>query len=287
MQVKEFHYRLRERVGGLRPGMHRGRLRGDGDEFSRHVTLAERADPRRLAVNASARDPFRRLLFNAYRQRGSSTVSLLADVSASMFFRGNGDRAGMLAEFLVALSHSASRVGDAFAVTGWDAGLRGDLLLPPTFRRGAGPEFAKRLLDSGGVARTGRDDAHAGTGLEAATRTLRNRHSLVFIASDFLFPLEHLGRALAALATHTVVPMVLRDSAETTLPRGRGLARVRDLETGEQRTLWLRPALRERLRATVQQHDEQIDALCQRHGCNPLYLVDRFDADAVTAYFYQ
>ena len=34
------------RRGGLRPGMHRGLLRGDGHEFHRHVSLLERADPR-------------------------------------------------------------------------------------------------------------------------------------------------------------------------------------------------------------------------------------------------
>ena len=121
----------------------------------------------------------------------------------------------------------------------------------------------------------------------AAAQRLGARHSLVFIASDFHFPLATLARVLPMLASHTVVPLVLVDAAEQTLPRGRGLVRVNDMESGSERTLWLRPGLAARLAEQAAARREQFDALCHRHGCPPLHMVDRFDADAVTRYFYQ
>ena len=272
--VAEFHYRLRERVGGLRPGMHRGLLRGDGLDFHRHVSLLERPDPRRFDIDASARDPLGRLLFRSYRQRTASTATVLADVSGSMHFRGRSTRLDMLADFVAALAHSAHHGGDAFGLVGWDEAVREDLLLPPTRRRGVGLELAARLR---GLPPP----------LPAAAARLAGRRGLVFIASDFHFPLPMLEQALPALAGHTVVPLVLVDSAESQVPRGLGLARVRDLESGAERTLWLRRDLARRLAERAAVHREALERTCRRHGCPPLWLVDRFDADAVTAYFYR
>ena len=63
---------------------------------------------------------------------------------------------------------------------------------------------------------------------------------MVFLLSDFHFDLELLTEVLRRLATHSVVPVVIWDSAEyRALPR-RGLVRMQDSETGAERLLWWR-----------------------------------------------
>ena len=42
---REFHYRLPQRIGGWRPGSHRGSSLGAGQEFVSHMRLYDRPDP--------------------------------------------------------------------------------------------------------------------------------------------------------------------------------------------------------------------------------------------------
>ena len=65
------------------------------------------------------------------------------------------------------------------------------------------------------------------------------------------------------------------------------LARWVDLESGERRLLWLRPALRARWVEQLEARAQALDALFHRHRLRPLRLVDGFDADAVTAHFHR
>ena len=77
-----------------------------------------------------------------------------------------------------------------------------------------------------------------------------HRRALVFLVSDFHWPrARHRRRSCAALAHHAVVPVVLRDPAEVDAIHRRGIAVLRDLETGEQRFVWLRRGLIDALRA--------------------------------------
>ena len=106
------------------------------------------------------------------------------------------------------------------------------------------------------------------------------RRSLVFLVSDFHFPLALLDRLLAGLARHRLVPVVLADSGESDPAPGFGLARVSDPETGEARTLLMRPALRHRRR-------EALAGCFAAHGVEPLRLTERFEADRVNAWFHR
>ena len=108
---------------------------------------------------------------------------------------------------------------------------------------------------------------------------------LLFLVSDFHFPISMLDRLLRDLALHTVVPVVLRDSAEAAAPRY-GIARIYDPETAAERVLLLRPALSRRLQQSVADRTRALNACCAGFGVTPLIIEDRFDADAVTRYFY-
>jgi len=145
--------------------------------------------------------------------------------------------------------------------------------------RSAGPELAAQL-------RGHQPDAPDSDGLLLAGDWLGARRALVFLVSDFHFPLETAERVLASLAYHDVVPVVLWDDYEyQDLPHF-GLVRVFDPETRRARLLLMRPGLRRRIERNFAARGRALFELFARHGRAPLVLAGGFDADAVTAYFY-
>ena len=258
--------------------MHAGTEAGSGLEPLFHATLLDGRDPRRLDLLASMRDPLRRLLVRRYRQRASVRVCMIADLSASLAFRGRGDRLGAVADLATALGYSAGRAGDAFAFIGCDERVREEFLLPSTRLPGAFLDIATRLRAFTPVGR-------GSEGLLEALPMVGGRRSLVFFVSDFHFPVGLLEATLSGLARHRVVPVVLADSSESGPVPAFGFTRVLDPETGEERTLLMRPSLRHRLREQAVRRREELSRCFEAHGTEPLALFDRFDADRVNDYF--
>lgn len=276
--VESFHYRLARRAPGVEPGAHPGTQRGGGMEFRGHANLLSAPDPRRFDIAASLRDPFKQVMVRVYTQRAAVPVRILADVSASMGFSGRSRKMDVLADFVESLALSAYRSGDPISFTGCDSRIREELGLPLTRNKAAGTLLTARL-------RMFTPSGSSALGLfEAVERTPPSR-SLVFLVSDFHFPEDMLDGLLTRLALHAVVPVVLWDSAEGTVPRY-GIARLFDPETGRERMLLLRPALARRLQEAVAERERALTESCARFGLAPLFVRDRFEADAVTRYFY-
>ncbi len=280
---REFHYRLPGPAAGHFPGAHRSPRGESGFEFRRHLPLADAPDARRIDIHASLRDPFENWLVRVYAQRMATKVMLIADLSASMGFVGRHRKLDTLADFAEGLAYAAYRCGDAFGFIGCDHAVRRELLLPLTRARGAGLGLGDRLR--GLQLADHRDDAGA-AGLLRAHQHLRRERSLVFLLSDFHLPEAQIEALLASLAGHAVVPVIVWDPTEFNLPPGHGLAPLWDPETGEQRLVWLRPALRERWSRLEDERRALLGSLFRRHRLRPLYLADGHDPDAVTAYFY-
>lgn len=280
--MQEIHYRIHWFAGSRRPGHHRSRSPGAGYEFRGHEPLLRELDARRLDVHASLRDPFGYAAglwqVRAYHQRSAIRVVMLADLSASMSSDATRRKMALLADLTATLAFSASRAGDAFGFFGADATLRPDFALHPTYARGGGARLAERLriLTTTGA---GAD------GLADAVPLLGRPRTLVFLVSDFHLPDATLERLLTALSSHAVVPVVLWDEQEHTLPTT-GFASVVDAESGARRFLWLRPALRARFEQQVRERRAALTRRLTRHGVPPLFLTAPFDADAVTAYFH-
>ena len=277
--VREFHYRIAAKATGHFPGHHRSRNGDNGFEFRGHADLLDAPDPRRLDLHASLRDPFGGWIVRVYSQRMSIPVVLVADLSASMAFEGAQRKLDVVADFAESLAWSAWRTGDSFGFIGADSVLRHDLLLPQTRSRGAGASLAQTLR---GLTLTGR----SARGLLDAHLLLPRRHALVFLLSDFHWPADDLTTLLRQFAHHELVPVVLRDPIELAPSAPRGLAPLVDLESGQRRLVWWRPALREKWRA---QQAAQRVALLQRFGASglkPLVIEGGFDADAVTRHFH-
>ena len=228
--VQEFHYRSPYRVPGWRTGSHEGTGPGDGLAFASHLRLQDHPDPRRLDLRASIASLHPGWLVRVNRQRAAMTVRLLVDVSASMRF-GTPSKLQVVADFAQALGQSAFRVGDAVGMAAFDRSERPELRVPAWRHRGMGGMLASLLLES-------RGGAGGIEGLREAAALLAGRGGIVFLASDFQWPLAGLGDVLDGLAPAHVVPLVAWNSAEVEPPVRDGLALLSDAETGRSRALW-------------------------------------------------
>jgi hypothetical protein len=276
--AQEFHYRLPDHVGGHRPGSHPGSSLGAGQQFVSHASLFDRPDPRRLDLRASLRSVHGEWLVRIYRQRAGVPVYVVADVSSSMSFGARRSKLEVVAEFVEALGRSAFRVGDALGMVAFDREARADLFVPALLNRGMGNVMASMLqhcrTHPGGIE-----------GLEDAVQSLAGRQGLVFLVSDFHWPLGRLGSVLDFLARAHVVPMIVWDAAEIEPPAGDALAAVHDAETGVGRTLWVRPKLRARWRDAVAKRRAELDAFFAARALRPFYVSGAFDAEAMSRYF--
>lgn len=278
--VEEFHYRLPHRVGAQRFGSHPGSSLGAGQEFVSHLNLYDRPDPRRLDLRASLRNVRGDWLVRVYRQRAGIPVHAVVDVSASMRFGARRPKLALVAGFVEALGRSAFRVGDALGMLAFDARERGDLRVPARLNRGMGSVMAALLRQcetaAGGIG-----------GLEQAALHLAGREGLVFLVSDFHWPLDRLGGVLDLLAQAYVVPMIVWDPAEIEPPARDGLAALHDAESGVRRTLWLRPKLRTRWHDAVAKRCAELDAFFAARALRPFYVMGEFAGEAMSQYFFE
>lgn len=288
--AQEFHYRLPSRYGGHRPGAHHGTSLGAGQGFAAHRRLFDHPDPRRLDLRASVRDVRQDWLVRIQRQRVAVPVHALVDVSASMHFGAERSKLEVAADFVEALGHSAFRAGDAAGLLAFDHAERDDLFVPPRHSRGAGLVMARTLRasqagDDAGRNPVARGDRGGIDGLRHAARRLSGRPGLVFIVSDFHWPLDELEAVLELLAPACIVPMIAWDPAETEPPEAQALLAVSDAETGVRRTLWLRESLRGQWRDAVAARRAALRHLFEGRGLEPFELRGRFDGEALTRHF--
>lgn len=278
VRIREIHYRIAGAATGLFPGAHRSRSGDAGFEFRGHAALQDAPDVRRLDLHASLRDPFGNWIVRLHSERKSIPVTLVADLSASMGFEGAQRKLDVLADFTESLAWSAWRTGDSFGFVGCEERVRREFTQPQTRTRGAGIALAERL-------RALRPEGRSADALREAHRHLPRQRALVFLVSDFHLELEALDAVLDSLAPHDVVPVVLWQSAEFALSAARGLAQVREPESGAVRWLWWRPALRERWQAAHDARREALLTLFRRRRLAPLVIEGAFDPDAVTRHF--
>ena len=271
-------YRVRWKTSSLRPGAFRGMHAGAGDRIRGSIPLHANADPRRLDLRATIRDPFGGLWVREFEQTSALKVVVLADVSASMGYVGRYDKLDQLRRVAVAIAQTAWRNGDAFGFFAASDVPHDALALPVRVNRGACDWISRRLADfapRGGSAR----------GLLRLVPRLPHRRALVFLVSDFLWPERDVDDVVGALAHHAVVPVVLRDPAEAERVQRRGIAVLRDLETGARRFVWLRRSLIDRLRHANTARDQRLARACRKAGSAPFFVRGRFDPAALTRYF--
>ena len=277
--VAEFDYRLPGKARSQRPGGHQSNMSGGGMIFRRHVSLFASPDPRRIDIRASLRDPAEQWWVREYQQRAAIPVVVVLDVSSSMGFRGMQNRARAAANFVEAAAWSANRRGDRFGLIGFDRRLREDCWLPVRQQRAALEGVIQHLRHD-----SARDPGYEGLGEVPAW--LPREPGLVFLISDFHWPVDALAHFLENSRPHHVVPVVLWDRAEYSGWPSRGFAFAEDMESGERRLIWLRRGWNEDVEAAYSEREAAIRATCESFDLRPLFLRDGFSADSVTAHFF-
>ncbi len=283
--LDEFQYRYPSNVFGHVPGAHNGTSLGTGDRFAGFADLFDYPDPRRLDIRASMRGNMgeasvnagQRWLVRRYQQRSSVTLWLLSDLSQSVTMASpNNERLARLAHLI---AHSAMGIGDKFAMAGFDSQWRQDVSVMPT-RQKSMSMIAADMIRQAGPAKTPGVD-----GILHAANMITNSHALVFIASDFFCDLELLDKTLRKLAHYTVVPIVWKHQDVDIFPSHAGWTEVQDAETGQRRSVWMRPSMKKRWQESIEQHFDNLTACFTRNRVQPLFAEGDVTGEQLTRYF--
>jgi uncharacterized protein (DUF58 family) len=246
-----------------------------------HGRLFDYPDPRRLDLRASVRAARSEWLVRVHLQRVAVPVVVIVDVSASMRFGTRRTKLQVAADFVEALGYSAFRVGDRLGMLAFDASERDDLFMPARNGRGTGNLLATMLRECAGNP-AGRGGIE---GLRRCVTRLAGRQALVFVVSDFHWPLAPMPAVLDMLVHACVVPMVVWDEAEVSPPRNGPLLAVNDAESGEERMVWLRGGIRERWLEGVARRRAELAGIFGPRGIRPFYVESAFDPEAMSRYF--
>ncbi|MEQ1920752.1 MAG: DUF58 domain-containing protein, partial [Elusimicrobiota bacterium] len=198
-------------------------FKGRGMEFASVREYAEGDDPRDIDRNVSARagKPFVR----QYVEERELTVVIAVDLSASQSF-GSGDRLKResATEVGAALAFAALQNNDKVGLAVFTDGL--ERWLPPRKGRRHVLAVIREIL-----AFEPRGEKTAiGPSLERLTRMLKRR-CIVVLISDFRDSGFERAMKLCALK-HDLIPVVIEDPRESTLPPVSAFVEVRDPESG-------------------------------------------------------
>ena len=138
-------YRPRGRIGGLRVGAHPSRALGSLGTFRDQVPFMTYPDARRIDVRATLRDPFQNTIVRRFQQRAAIDVWMLADLSGSLDYEGQGRKKDIIVALGVALARSVTRLGDRFGLYVCDATIREECSVPSTKRPGIVFDVARYL----------------------------------------------------------------------------------------------------------------------------------------------
>lgn len=251
--------------------------------FAAHARLFDHPDPRRLDLRASISDVRGDWLVRTYLQPTSINIHVLLDMSASMRF-GTPGKLHVAADFLSSLGNSAHAYGDAISLLPFDDIFREDLYLPPRRGRAVGALMASSVLESSATG--GPPDAdRARAALETAIARLEGATGIVFLVSDFHWPLDDLDNLLDKLENTTLVPFVLWDKAEVTPPDADQLLFSRDVESRRLHQLWVSKDKRDIWLENVEKRRRRLIDLFARRNSVPYFLDDTFSAERLSRYF--
>lgn len=279
---QEFYYHLHWRAHGVHAGSHRTQRRGAGSDFCGYTSFLDYPDPRRLDVRAGIRMVPQQKVVRTFFERGAVNVFALVDLSSSMQFLGNTHKTDLVEEIVAAIAWSANRSGDAFGMLACNDAINRNLTMLSSYRRGCADE-ARQLLRGFYAQSEQKATVNASKALPLAAKEISSKRALVFLISDFHLSDALIKKTLQAFSMHDVVPLVLWDSAESEDLPAFGWAHVRDMETGQLRSLFMRKHLQQSIRASYQQRRNNLIKLCRQHGArHPFFIQDTFEPERLS-----
>lgn len=253
-KLARLDFYVRWDVSQVSAGARPSRFRGAGLEFDKITRYDLGDDPRWINWKATARTGGTRVLKNTLIEERQLQVFLAVDVSASMDFgTARASKRRVAAEIAAAVTHVAWRTGDAVGCLTYAS--RVERYWPPA----TSPQY--RLVIPEAILTTG-PNRGGRADFAAALERLPAKRSLLFVLSDFQADAAVLAPALKTAARrHDVVAVVIEDPRERSLPEGAGLVRMRDLETGAYRSIWLDRKSRQAWAGRLRARDEALAAL--------------------------
>ena len=222
-KVRRIEIRTKRLVSDVFSGEYQSVFKGRGIEFTEVREYLHGDDIRSIDWNVTARmgHPY----IKKFDEERQLTIVFLVDASASGRF-GTVERlkTELAAELAAVLALSAARNNDRVGLVVFTDRI--EKVVPPERGRRHALRVVRELLSLEPVGR--------GTDIPLALDYLTNvvrRHAIVFLVSDFLASGYEQGIRVAS-AKHDLIPVVVSDPREETLPR-LGTALVEDMETGE------------------------------------------------------
>lgn len=278
--IQEVYYHVPWRLRGVQAGSHRTNMRGAGSDFSSFVPFLNHPDPKRLDIRASLKTVPRQLMVKTFFERSAVKVYVVNDLSSSMQFSGKLQKSAVLMQIAQTLAWSVIRQGDFFAMISCNDLVEESMDIPLTHRKSASNDVVKLLTD---YFCQPLQDATTASAMPSVAKKIGAQKSLVFLISDFYWPDELLHQTLSAFSAHDIVPIVLWDQSEFDAMPEWGWAKLVELETGRQRSFFMRPALHKSMRDHALNRKQTLSRICQLHGARlPFFVENGFDAIAMT-----
>lgn len=272
----DLSYSLRWRVRSVYPGAHRGTGSGSSGILRGLLPFHRSPDARRLDLRHSLRDPFGQWHVRDYEPRVAVPVYAMIDVSASMGVGHTSGKIDLAAKFSALLARAAHRNGDAFGLYACGTQIERTLSFPARRGSASAGRIAQDLASI-------EPSAPGAQGLMQAATELAGRRKLVFLVSDFMFPLRDLEALLTQLSQHDVIPVVLDETLLDDLPAW-GLTYLHDSESGQKRLMLLRPSVRQRWIDDATQRGSRQDSIFARLANPPFRVGSTLNVAALNQY---
>lgn len=278
--AKPFTYLIPWKSNSFHFGAHRGTQRGLGFEYRNNVPLVDYPDARRMDLRQTLRDPYEQVQVKLFNQDNTTPIFAVCDLSSSMEFKGAQRKLDKAMEIAASVATSAFEAGDVFSFIGYDEHVLEDLTLPLSHHLHQSLEVIEQL----------REHEKMGVGsagiLEVAQYLSMNK-GLVFWISDFHMPLELIEEALNMMSRHQVVPVMLWDDQEyRKLPKF-GFGTMIDPETGLNRTIFFREAIRSKFLTAFSERKQALESLFLKFEAPALHIPSHYKPETMTHYFEQ
>lgn len=283
-EPSQFFYNINWRSKAYHAGATLTTHHGNGSDFAGFASLLACPDPKRIDIRASVRTVPRQWLVRTYLERAAVRVYAIVDVSSSMFFQGEASMRQQVTEFVSSLAWSANRQGDAFGMRAADDNEQLAWQVLPSFQPGTAQAVAQQITRFWQQAEvTNSSDGRSASAIPETLLSLGPQRALVFLLSDFYWPDALLQQTLQAGQHHDVIPVVLRDRAATAGLPTFGWARLRDMETGEERSWMLRRGLHQQIADHAAQQTLALNTTFLKAGTrSPLWLSPGWRAEEVS-----
>lgn len=278
--AKLFTYSIPWRSNNVHFGGHRGSQRGLGFEYRGNVPLVDYPDARRMDLRQSLRDPYGQVQVKLFNQDNTTPIFAVCDLSSSMQYKGRQRKLDQAMEIAASIAYSAYETGDVFSFVGYNRHVIEDMTLPLSHHVHQAFDVIEQL---GGYyqMRVGAE------GILEVPQYLSMNRGLVFWISDFHMPLALIEQAFNMMSMHHVIPVVLWDDKEyRRLPKF-GFGNMIDPETGANRTIFFREAVRAQFEAAFAARKQALEDLFSRFESQAIYIDGPFDPEAMSHYFEQ